>query len=63
MNNKKVHCRKLEDGSGYGIFPGKKKLAPISIYQGGFDRWEEGLGVGETMSEAWKSYRNWEFNK
>lgn len=55
----RVYCRRLEDGSGYGIFPGLRKLPPVPINRGGRDRWEQCLGVGTTVAGAWKSYRDW----
>ena len=52
-----VHCRRLEDGSGYGVFPGKRKLPPIPLGAGGRDKWELCLAVGRTVKEAWADYR------
>jgi hypothetical protein len=58
MAKESVYCRRLEDGSGFGVFVGTLKENTLPAFPvAGRERWEPCAGVGSTRAEAWADYR------
>jgi len=56
MEIKKAYCRELEDHSGFVVCEGsyEENTLPLEGADGGRDRWEKVLGLGNTPEEAWE---------
>jgi len=57
MNRRVVYSRKLEDGSGFGVFERIFRWSKGLSKMVQDDKWESCLGVGITLSAAWTDYR------